>query len=278
VIASEIQPLWTSGTDTSALHPWSYDFFDIFGASCGSPDADARPDNCASAAAVGAQAPANIRLSTAALLSARFPIISPAGHVHMRGKDNPHGDGIVDGGYFENSGLSTALDVAAALRVMNLTPIVLSISNDPTVEKVQAASSGVDKVECSPAFLHLEVRRAESNSVWIRAVEILQAPLTTLLNTRNGHADEAARALKQRLQEWDAPDACDPKTASFFPIRVYAEGSRFAMPDMSMSWWLSPIVQKALDRQLEHPKNIAQLDLLLGRLAHPGCPDCNLQK
>ena len=31
----------------------------------------------------------------------------------MRGKNNPHGDGIVDGGYFENSGLSTALDVAA---------------------------------------------------------------------------------------------------------------------------------------------------------------------
>ena len=198
----------------------------------------------------------------------------------MRGEDNPHGDGIVDGGYFENSGLSTALDVAAALRVMNITPIVLSISNDPTIEKVQAALNSPVEAECKPGWLHLDVRRAESDSIWIRAVEILHAPLTALLLTRDGHADEEGRLLKQRLQEWDAyaSDPCDPKYASFFPIRVYAEGSHFAMPDMSMSWWLSPVVQKALDRQLEHPKNIEQLNLLLKRLAREGCPDCDAQK
>ncbi len=272
VIASEIQPVWTKGGQAQTLLPWSYDFFDIFGASCGTPALDARPNNCASSAGAGDQPWANVRLSTATLLSARFPIISPAGHVHMRGKDNPHGDGIVDGGYFENSGLSTALDVAAGLKAMNLTPIVLSISNDPTVEKVPTTPSGSAEPECRSLILRLDVRRAESNSIWIRAGEILQAPLTALLNTRDGHADEATHSLRQRLQAWDAQasDLCDPKTASFFPIRVYAEGSRFAMPDLSMSWWLSPIVQKALDRQLEHPKNIQQLDLLLRRLAREG--------
>ena len=49
----------------------------------------------------------DLRLSTAALLSARFPIISPAG-VLRNDADASFGDRVVDGGYFENSGLSTA--------------------------------------------------------------------------------------------------------------------------------------------------------------------------
>ena len=106
---------------------------------------------------------ANVRLSTAALLSARFPIISPAGHMHMDGKDNPRGDEVVDGGYFENSGLTTALDVAAALKGMGITPIVVSISNDPTVERVQQAKAfpaSAAGPQCDQGPLALDVRRA----------------------------------------------------------------------------------------------------------------------
>jgi hypothetical protein len=277
VITSEIKPIWSNGGEPQPLHPWAYDFFDIFGASCGSPKDD-KPDNCASNSGIDYQAPVDVRLSTAALLSARFPIISPAAHVPMRGDDNPHGDAIVDGGYFENSGLSTALDVATGLKALGLTPIVLSISNNPTIENVQAGLKDQDEPECKRGPLHLEVRRAEWKSIWIRAAEILQAPLTALVNTRDGHADEAAQALKKRLQEWDAPaGVCDWNHASFFPIRVYAEGKDFAMPDVSMSWWLSPVVQKALDEQLLHRKNTKQLDHLLDRLALAGCSDCDAQ-
>jgi hypothetical protein len=49
------------------------------------------------------------------------------------------------------------------------------------------------------------------------------------------------------------------------------------MPDVSMSWWLSPVVRKALDAQLLHPKNKEQLDRLLDRLALAGCSDCAAQ-
>ncbi len=51
----------------------------------------------------------DMRLSTAALNSARFTYVSPAGSVHdAGGKLLSH---VVDGGYFENSGAQTALDV-----------------------------------------------------------------------------------------------------------------------------------------------------------------------
>ena len=295
IIASELEPIWMKEPDETpqALHRWAYDLFDILGASCGG-DKDEAPNNCASIAGANGGASANVRLSTAALLSARFPIISPAGTIHMGGKrnssgDNPHGDEIVDGGYFENSGLTTALDVAAGLKTLGLTPVVLSISNDPTAD-TQAAQRGAIAVDCKtarpadPSSLHLEVRAAATNSIWMRAVNVLYAPFAALFHTRDGHAEEAGGVLTQRLQEWDVPDSvagnpCDPgasaRYATFFPIRVYAEGSDFAMPDISMSWWLSPVVRKALNRQLEHPQNRMQMKLLLSRMGREGCPDCD---
>ena len=72
----------------------------------------------------------DIRLSTAALISAQFPVVSPAGVI--RAKERPgFGDRVVDGGYFENGGLTTALDVATALKAEGVTPFILRIQNEP---------------------------------------------------------------------------------------------------------------------------------------------------
>ena len=55
----------------------------------------------------------SLRLSTAVLLSARFPAISPIGSLKGDSKSGPvH---IVDGGYVDNSGTLTAKEVAEAL-------------------------------------------------------------------------------------------------------------------------------------------------------------------
>jgi hypothetical protein len=81
-----------------------------------------------------ALASGDLRLSTAALNSARFPYVSPAGTL-VRGGDNlGH---IVDGGYFENFGAVTALQaLRAALRAIGeagkwAEPFLIQISNDP---------------------------------------------------------------------------------------------------------------------------------------------------
>ena len=71
----------------------------------------------------------DLRLSTAATVSARFPIISPPGAV--RNVDGVIADRIVDGGYFENDGLATARDIARILIADGLHPVVLLIQNDP---------------------------------------------------------------------------------------------------------------------------------------------------
>lgn len=60
-----------------------------------------------------ADAPLDIALSTAAVLSARFPWITPAGTFtpNERAGQKPTAVRLVDGAFFENSGVSTALDV-----------------------------------------------------------------------------------------------------------------------------------------------------------------------
>ncbi len=76
----------------------------------------------------------DIRVSTAALNSARFPYVSPAGTLLRNDKRIGH---IVDGGYFENFGAVTALEaLLAARRALGeagkwADPFLIQISNDP---------------------------------------------------------------------------------------------------------------------------------------------------
>jgi hypothetical protein len=58
----------------------------------------------------------HVSLSTAAGLSARFPGIGSAGWYHARTAGGKVKRRLVDGGYFDNSGVATALDVIAVIR------------------------------------------------------------------------------------------------------------------------------------------------------------------
>lgn len=59
----------------------------------------------------------DIPLSTATLLSARFPYVTPAGLIYD--KDNKKWGHIGDGGYYENLGISTLLEVYTRLRTIS---------------------------------------------------------------------------------------------------------------------------------------------------------------
>lgn len=79
-----------------------------------------------------------LRLSTAVLLSARFPGISPAGRVPAQGSPG-HEYLIVDGGYADNSGGASALEALRALLDaatelglrQRIQPVAVVIRNDP---------------------------------------------------------------------------------------------------------------------------------------------------
>jgi hypothetical protein len=132
-------------------------------------------------------APRSLALSTAAHMSARFTYVSPAGTLVKDGK--VHGR-VVDGGYFENSGATTTLEVLLTIdqlaledeRWKKVDPIVIHISNEPV-----DPSSGPQTLRAAPENPTIAPRH------WLN--EVL-SPFSTLLNTRSARGTYARESLR----------------------------------------------------------------------------------
>ncbi len=180
----------------------------------------------------------DIDLSTAALNSARFPLLSPPGEI--RDKNGRLIDEIVDGGYFENFGVRTATELAQAIKAIDpkLNPFLLLLSNNPQV---------VER--------NNDARTASLPRRRTRFATDFSAPVTAFANTRDARgalALDEARALLH------------PENVA--QIRVWANPLR-GQPDISMSWWLSKPLQLELHEQTEIDRH--------GVLIMPGTsPNC----
>ncbi len=126
----------------------------------------------------------DVRIGTAAILSARFTYITPAGTLPLSPRER-----LVDGGYFENSGAATlteAIDVvqeAAATANIPIRLIVIRIGNSPST-----LASATDR---SPS-------PAKESSASPALGELL-SPLRTLINTREARGQLAEAQLRTKV-------------------------------------------------------------------------------
>jgi hypothetical protein len=173
----------------------------------------------------------DVRLSTAAHNSARFPFISPPGSI--RNQDQVIVDRIVDGGYFENYGALAAKELALAVHAVEpqLKPLVIVISNDP--------ADLLDPSDDATRDQHGAPRpRAASAELLSEA----NAPITTFANARTAHGVLAVDQL------WTTLHAAIPECSKLMiQVRVWPDGDK----RLSMSWWESPLVQRQIHRQTE---------------------------
>ncbi len=288
------------------LYPAAFDLFEMLSTPC--PPAMVVRHACEEAHRGFSDVPtrrdgADVRLSTTAMLSARFPVVSPAGTIRAKGDAGQNGDRVVDGGYFENAGVTTAMDVARALRSEGVTPILLWVQNEPTIDvedvkEAEAPRSRLDKLAVTnpktgeiPQFPPRAASTPRLQGAWpgwLQAfLAVVATPFEALTATRNGHALEAAETAQRLLQEMNAEAKCVEGdcslTASYFTFRMFrnprfdekeiacrdlAEAKqRPVMGVVSMSWWLSQSVQAELDSQLCDVRNRKSLDDLVARLA-----------
>jgi hypothetical protein len=162
----------------------------------------------------------DVRASTAAHNSARFTYISPAGDLgDKRGS-------VIDGGYFENYGALTALELARAARweLRDEKPgvklVILMISSDPGLEQAHelvrikeakdhgqclvsiaehegapsGAPSASQKPDESPNYLSLN--EEEVQNAWLN--EFI-APFQGIKNVREAHGNRAAAELAVQI-------------------------------------------------------------------------------
>ena len=298
-----------------ALYSQAFDLREVMSEPCAQPSDGASPGNICTTTPPPVDGP-DVRLSTAALTSARFPIISPAGVFHMKSsgdKDSGEnvsgfGDQVVDGGYFENFGLTTALDIVHALAERQVQATVVSISNNPAygVQDSEKCRERFDraKLEKATRFFPaqctgLPPRPATTplvgpadDSFVSRFFALFTRPFQTLVASGDGHADELMALIRANppgggfyhLQVSVTPDFAPPPSTAGTPPSPESppapdaqcdalRGKTMTMTKVSMSWWLAAAAQADLDIQRCSWSNRVVLDKLVERLqresSHP---------
>jgi hypothetical protein len=198
---------------------------------------------------------APMRMSTAALMSARFTYVSPAGTYAP-------GTHVVDGGYFENSGVVTALQWWAQIRRLvdrdlraehpshRIRAVFLYIDNNPPPsDRERAAAQRTPR----PA-------RMESFDRTPGVLPELRPPVDALLNAREAHAVEA-RYRAQRMFREEADKAFIAIDTNVVPPNT----RRLRLDSAPLGWVLSARTRTILDDAL--CANQGKLDDIVGLLA-----------
>lgn len=167
----------------------------------------------------------DVRLSTAATMSARFPVVSP--HGSIRAADGRIVDRVVDGGYYENFGATTALELARTLKQrFKLTPMVILVNNEPTSLPMDCIDERGE---------HIEAVRTPQRT-WLSTVT---SPLGAVANTRRARGTYSAVELCTFVK-------AETTSGAMAFVTVKPTGNK----PLSMSWWLSKHVQQYLDLHL----------------------------
>jgi hypothetical protein len=183
----------------------------------------------------------HIPLSTAAHMSARFTYVSPAGRF-------PDGTHIVDGGYFENSGATTALEILMRIKeycaVQNITdvdPKIIMISNNPRRPPIDPAKAGTQKA------------RTLSKPVTVqgRIIGEVMSPVRALLNSRDARGTFAQKAIARQQRRFKAADAAapfkdHPKSLTHDILYFGLEDQNVPLP---LGWMLSDAAAKSIRGQ-----------------------------
>jgi hypothetical protein len=169
----------------------------------------------------------DLPLSSAAANSARFPYVSPAGT--MRKLDTKRIFGrVVDGGYFENYGAQTAMEIleeaVAAMQTTNhgiddIQFVVIQISSDPSLP------DPVDQFEENPLKWAPEIR----------------SPLRTFMATRGARGMVAVNALREKSEALKG---------RFYHLRMCPQGDvKASQPPLG--WALSHVAQETIQNYLD---------------------------
>lgn len=214
IIASDI--------DTRGLFRDAYDLHDLL----------SKPGSMETVAAN--QSMWDIRLSTAVTISARFPGISPHGDI-VQPVSGQVIDRVVDGGYYENFGITTALELADALESeFRYSHSLFSSTMSRPCRSSTALIPGRLKSPCPTLGRHLR-------------------PLDALLGTRLARGSHAAAQL------------CKSGYRDRFAFVTVSQPQEYTRKELSASWWLSKYVQRYLDGELSRTNAQALAKILYAR-------------
>lgn len=209
----------------------------------------------------------SMRLSTAAILGARFPFISPAGRIDSYATSsavNPSSDTLrahyfVDGGYFDNSGAGVVQEMIRG--IVQLT----AASTDPILKKRFSRLS----------LVVLHITNSPQGSIPLKPigpfVNDLLAPVLTITGAFDMQTTVNDRRLITYIKDVQSRSLqVGINSATYLPIHLYNDpeiaGDTLANGPYAMNWFISDSVRHQMDRRLQQQP---RLRLILDRGTAP---------
>lgn len=210
-------------------------------------------------------------LSTAAYLSARFPIVASAGYLPVQLKDK--GGNIregkfryVDGGYFENSGTATVSDLLSALNIddavnaaqVDIQIIIIRIGSDPV--ELLYHRHGLGEIT-SPIFAVVNAGTARG-TLSVREMETALAQFNDQAQKAQGQTSkEPQSALAQRIE--GANPASQFKLSSAKEAHFQVNQTKVKLP---LGYLLSTEARADMDKQITMDANLDSFNRVLDAL------------
>jgi hypothetical protein len=214
----------------------------------------------------------NIRFSTAACLSGRFPVITPAGFLY---DDRPEGQRkkfrYVDGGYYENSGTATGYSILMSLR-WNKEYLYDQLNNRPNEvapsvpeEKKKEYQQETASVPIIPIVIRIgfpvppsrnpkyqtEQTTAEERAKYKGTGLSEISPVKAILNTRGARGNDAVEQMETAIRSLHGPKGAN---IEFCPDRSRGCMFRFLLDEhnvkLPLGWMLSNLSRCQIQNQV----------------------------
>jgi hypothetical protein len=177
----------------------------------------------------------DLRLSTAAVMGARFPYISPAGRIDHTDNGINKSSYFVDGGYFDNSGAGVVHEM-----IIGIQEIIKKLKKNK-----QGQYGHLDSLQ----FYIIHITNSPSTDPELEKVHPLQndlmAPISTLAGSYGTQTDVNNTRLQTYLQ------LLYPDTAHYRTAELYFGINRDTL-SFPMNWTISNYYRKEMNNQLRN--------------------------
>ncbi|WP_222165653.1 hypothetical protein [Edaphocola aurantiacus] len=190
----------------------------------------------------------DIRISTAVVLGARFPYISPAGSIAQQAQARLEEHYFVDGGYFDNSGAGVVHEMILEIEELFRHDDYLKAHYGMSLQKIRYQ---VLHISNSPRSTP-KLKRINT------MVNDLAAPFITLVGSYNAQTavnDFRLQAYVTALQQYQRSMPLYP---AYQEINLYLNDSLAAKEYYSMNWVLSDATIQRMTKRLHTHSDIQQ--------------------
>jgi hypothetical protein len=202
-----------------------------------------------------------IRLSTAAILGARFPFISPAGRIDSykiqpadlkKPGDTLRANYFVDGGYFDNSGAGVVQEMIRAMLQYSAT------TKDPVLK------SRFSKL----SMVVLHITNSPQGTIPLHPigpfVNDLLSPLLTIIGAYDMQTTVNDRRFITYIKDLQQRTGLQGiKSAMYYPIHLYNDpeikSDTLSRGPYAMNWFISDSVRNMMDRRLMQQPRLIKL-------------------